>query len=163
MKISAYALLGLLFATPAMAGSGPPTTPIMGTIASAANTGAGGYYCSIALGQAQFQRNAATARIPNATAMISLPEVDYFNPKISAETRLAVGVVRLIFSSATAGKMKIDLEASKANSPLPTGDTVAFTDYSQVWSASDQTLEVSFNLAFSHCPMTFKALFRAEP
>jgi hypothetical protein len=74
-----------------------------------------------------------------------------------------MGLVRLVFSSATAGTLSPDVLADQITPKLPSWDKFPFSGYSQVWNAGAQTLRVSFTINFKTCALPVVALFRAAP
>jgi hypothetical protein len=97
-------------------------------------------------------------------AIIGLPGVileDPMHPKAQQVTTF--GLVRLVFSSVTAGTMAPDLDSGQVNPTLPSGEKFPFSGYKQVWNAAAQTLRVSFTVKFKPCAASVVALFRATP
>lgn len=161
MKIALATLAGLCLAPPAFAAATPPSSVIMGTAINGHGAGDSNHLCAATSGPALFQRAAATANAPNPTAILSLPGLgtSAFPPD---PTYSFVGVVRLQFTSATAGNARFDYDLHHSKT-LPSSETIEFSDYSQVWAPSAGTLKVSFNVLFKDCTLPVLALFRTIP
>jgi len=148
----------------AAAASAPPTTQIMGTFAgvSVAN-GDAGYVCALEAGRGAFQRQQPTSAKPNPPVLLAMPRTATYNAKTGAGYKASDGVVVLAFTTAVTGAMRIDFDYSAPNSRLPSGESVAFRAYKQVWDAATSTLRVSFDIDFAHCTLPVNAMFRSAP
>jgi hypothetical protein len=164
MKICSISLAAVAAAGSALAASLPPTTQIMGTIAASSVANARtGYVCTLDSGRGEFQRPAATAATPNPPAMIAMPRTATFNQRTGGGYRASDGVVVLNFTTGSTGIMRIDFDYSDAGSRLPSGESVPFRSYREIWVPSTSTLHVTFDIVFDHCILPVKALFRAAP
>jgi hypothetical protein len=156
-------LLSTVAAT-AQAASGPPATPMNGTTAQESVYAANNFSCFSQWGPATFQRAAATASAPKPPALLGLANETLENPSNpKAQQVTMIGLVRLVFSSATAGTLSPDVIGDQITPNLPAEDKFPFSGYSQVWNAGAQTLRVSFTINFKTCAVPVHALFRAAP
>jgi len=162
MRYWLVVMAGLCLAQPALAASAPPTTVMLGTSAIASGSGVDKHHCGTNPGPAGFQRGAASAGTPNPPAILNLPAVFASGPALSMDFSFT-GVVLLHFTTATGGVASFDFDQGTVNSKLPSGKSVPFGGYSQVWTASAGTLRVSFNILFSDCTLPVAALFRTIP
>jgi hypothetical protein len=164
MKRCLATLLLSMIAATAQAASGPPATSMNGTTAEASVYAAKGFSCFTQWGPATFQRAAVTASAPMPPALIGLANETLENPEHpKAQQVNMMGLVRLVFSSATAGTLSPDVLADQITPKLPSWDKFPFSGYSQVWNAGAQTLRVSFTINFKTCALPVVALFRAAP
>ena len=164
MKRLLASLLLSTVAVAAQAASGPPATPLNGTTAQESVYAANTISCFSSPGPATFQRAAATASAPRPPALIGLANESLEDPEHpKAQQVTMMGLVRLVFSSATAGTASPDMDTGQVNPKLPSGESFPFSGYSQVWNAGAQTLRVSFTIDFKTCTLPVVALFRAAP
>jgi hypothetical protein len=164
MKISLVSLLMAANVGSAVAASSPPAAQIMGTFAtSAATSKTTEFVCTLNDGQGEFQRMSPTAAKPNPPAMIAMPRAATYNAKTGSGYKASSGVVVLNFTTAAAGNMQIDFDYSKASQNLPSGETIPFRGYREVWTPSTSTLRVTFDVVFDHCTLPVRALFRSAP
>lgn len=164
MKISLVSLFIVADVGSAIAASPPPHALIMGTFAaSAVVSKTTDFVCTLGDGQGQFQRMVPTAAKPNPPAMIAMPRAATYNAKTGSGYEASSGVVVLNFTTASAGNMRIDFDYSKPSRNLPSGETVPFRDYREVWNPSISTLGVTFDVIFDHCTLPVRALFHSAP
>lgn len=163
MKICGMTLLAVATAGSALAAP-LPATQIMGTFAGASVTSTTTeFVCVLNDGRGEFQRSSPTAAKPNPPAMIAMPRTATFNARTGDGYKASSGVVVLNFTNASAGTMQIDFDYSKAGSSLPSGESVPFRAYKEVWNPNTSILRVTFDIIFDHCILPVRALFRAAP
>ena len=162
MKIAATLLFGLAAAPAAQAASAPPTTLLMGTVAASDVAGKHSN-CMANAGQALFQRAAATVANPHPLAFVSVPSIKASGGNTNLYVDY-VGVLRLNFTSATAGTLTADYDALGTGQELPTGTSFLFEKYSAIWTSTSSSLKVSFKIIFTAaCVLPITALFRGTP
>lgn len=151
----AIALISLLSVS-AEAGTQPNNTLLAGTLfGGSATFGSTGYRCTVAstIGVSSvFKRNAT------GPVLISLPTVS-LTPPGSQPGNSAQGLVKLTFSSTTAGKAALPV-APKSTNPA-SFNTLPFSGYSQSWNSTTDTLTVKFTLTISNgCSVPITATYQ---
>jgi hypothetical protein len=165
MKLQSISLLPVLLGGAAALGApSPPTTQIMGTFAgNSVVDPSTRVVCTIEPGRGEFQRSKATVARANPPAILAMPRMATYNAENGSGYKASDGLVLLVFASATAGVLRIDFDYSAAYPKLPSGESVPFKGFKEVWDPEASTLRVTFDVVFSHCTLPVRALFRAAP